>query len=330
MFAEATTEKELLDLLAMAGARDVPVFVLGGGSNVVVADQGFPGLVIHMAMTGIRVQDDGARVQLHAAAGEQLDAIVARAVAEHWAGLECLSGIPGLVGATPIQNVGAYGQEVSETVVAVRAYDRQSGQFVLLSRDDCRFAYRSSVFRGASRFVVTAVQLSLDRSDASRPVRYAELARALGVRTGATAPLALVRDTVLGLRRSKGMVCDPADPESFSAGSFFVNPVLTEAQRDALEGRLRSQGQLAADDAMPGFAAGDGAWKVPAAWLIEHAGFSKGTSRGGVGVSKRHALALVNRGGTTDALLAFEAEIRAAVRERFGVELQREPVVVGG
>jgi UDP-N-acetylmuramate dehydrogenase len=327
-FADASSEDDLVELIEGARKSGDPVFILGGGSNVVVADAGFAGMVIHMASRGIEVRADADRVLVDVAAGEPLDGLVERAVAEGWSGLECLSGIPGLVGATPIQNVGAYGQEVADTIVDVRAFDRAARRFVHLAPSDCRFGYRTSVFRGNARYVVTRVRFGLARSDGSRPVRYAELARALGIDPGAIAPLSRVRDAVIELRRAKGMVWDPGDPETVSAGSFFVNPVLSPAERDELEARLRDEGVLADGATMPGFASAGG-WKVPAAWLIERAGFPRGSTRGRVGVSARHALALVNRGGTTRELLELEAEIRAVVFRRFGVRLEREPILVG-
>jgi len=327
-FADASSEDDLVELIEGARKSGDPVFILGGGSNVVVADAGFAGMVIHMASRGIEVRADADRVLVDVAAGEPLDGLVERAVAEGWSGLECLSGIPGLVGATPIQNVGAYGQEVADTIVDVRAFDRTARRFVHLAPSDCRFGYRTSVFRGNARYVVTRVRFGLARSDGSRPVRYAELARALGIDPGAIAPLSRVRDAVIELRRAKGMVWDPGDPETVSAGSFFVNPVLSPAERDELEARLRDEGVLADGATMPGFASAGG-WKVPAAWLIERAGFPRGSTRGRVGVSARHALALVNRGGTTRELLELEAEIRAVVFRRFGVRLEREPILVG-
>lgn len=326
LFAETASEAEMVELLADTRAD---VFVLGGGSNVVVADDGFPGLVVRIAMRGVDVVVREGRVQLDVAAGEAFDEVVARAVSEGWSGLECLSGIPGLVGATPIQNVGAYGQEVADTIVSVRAWDRQLGAFVELDSEACRFGYRSSVFRGSQRYIVTRVRFSLRKAAQSAPIRYAELGRALSVPEGGSAPLARVRDVVIALRRTKGMVCDPQDPESVSAGSFFVNPVVSSTTRDELEQVWRARGDLREADAFPGFASGGSSWKIPAAWLIERAGFPKGTSRGAVGVSARHALALVNRGGSTNQLLALEEEIRAAVQARFGLVLQREPILVG-
>jgi UDP-N-acetylmuramate dehydrogenase len=273
------------------------------------------------------------RVLLTASAGESWDDLVASAVAEGLAGVECLSGIPGLVGAVPMQNVGAYGQDVSETIVKVRAWDRVLGRIVVLSRDECEFAYRSSAFRNKDRHVILDVTFALRRTTSSRPVRYAELARALEIEEGESAPLATVRSTVIELRRSKGMVLDRSDPDTTSAGSFFTNPILTPEALAMLRARTEAQG------ALPVFPEPDGRSKVSAAWLIERAGFEKGrvargseaSERGGrVAISSKHALALTNRGGATTAeLVAFAREIRDGVRGRFGVTLENEPVFVG-
>jgi UDP-N-acetylmuramate dehydrogenase len=318
---EVETEAEVAEALERAGRAGRAVFVLGGGSNVVVADEGFPGLVVRMASRGVEVRREESRVAVDVAAGEDWDALVARAVDEGWGGIEAMSGIPGLVGATPIQNVGAYGQEVAETITSVRVYDREARAFAELPNEACGFAYRASRFKGGARFVVTRVRFSFGLAREGT-VRYAELARALGVGEGASAPARAIRDTVVALRRSKGMVLDPEDPESVSAGSFFVNPVLSASELAALEAR--------AGVAVPRFSAEGGRWKVPAAWLVEHAGFPKGYSVGRVGVSRKHSLALVHRGGGTARELALLASrIEAGVLARFGVRLAREPVMVG-
>jgi UDP-N-acetylmuramate dehydrogenase len=294
--------------------------VLGGGSNLVVSDDGFDGTVVRIASSGRTTNADGDVVRLEAAAGESWDDLVTWCVGEQLAGLECLAGIPGLVGATPIQNVGAYGQDVSETVVAVRAYDRTADEVRTL--DDCGFAYRSSRFKAeAPRWVVLSVTYRLQRTTESRPVRYAELARALGVDVGQAAPLGQVRDAVLALRRRKGMVLDPNDVDTRSAGSFFTNPLLDPAQLDALRARGVEP---------PSYPESDGRVKVPAAWLIEQAGFAKGDFDGPVGISSKHALALVNRGDAHTAdLVRVARAIRDRVRDLFGVELVPEPVLVG-
>jgi UDP-N-acetylmuramate dehydrogenase len=315
-------EAHVVDAVHDADARGEPMFVLGEGSNVVVADAGFPGLVARMAIRGVDLHRDRGLAFVDVAAGENWDAFVARAVDEGWRGVECLSGIPGLVGATPIQNVGAYGQEVSETIASVRVFDRVTGAFADMDRSACGFGYRASVFKRSDRWIVTLVRFVFEVGPDSAPVRYSELARALSVREGERAPSRLVRDTIVSLRRAKGMVLDPADPDSVSAGSFFVNPVVDGVTLADVEAR--------AGEVPPRFAAGEGRYKLAAAWLVERAGFPKGWGDGRVGVSRKHALALVNRGGATAReLLAAARTIRDGVRARFGVVLEPEPVLVG-
>ena len=309
-----STQDELIE----AVRSDEPVLVLAGGSNVVVADEGFPGLVARVETRGI--ERDGERLTVEA--GEPWDDLVALTVGEGLAGFECLSGIPGSTGATPIQNVGAYGQEVSATVRSVRVLDRAEGRVEELPPERCGFGYRTSIFKYSDRHLVLAVTFELERSELSEPIRYPELARALDVEVGERAPLAEVREAVLGLRRGKGMVVDPADPDSVSAGSFFTNPFVTEDQLAEVARR--------ADAPPPAFPADDGRVKTSAAWLIERAGFTKGYGDGPVGLSTKHTLALVNRGGgTTAQLVALAREIADEVRRRFGVELRPEPVFVG-
>jgi len=291
------------------------VLVLAGGSNVVVGDLGFPGRVVLLRTRGVEVlEQDQYLATVRVAAGEPWDGFVAQMVAGGYSGVECLSGIPGSSGATPIQNVGAYGQEVAQTIVAVRAYDRAADRVVTMSPDECGFAYRSSVFKHNDRWLVLEVDFRLAVSAESAPIRYAELARQLGVELGDRVPLQQARDTVLKLRAGKGMVLDADDRDTWSVGSFFTNPVLPELPR--------------AD--MPHWPAEDGRVKIPAAWLIEQAGFHKGFTRGGgVAVSSKHTLALTNRGaGTTRALLDLARVIRDGVRDRFGIELHPEPVLI--
>ncbi|WP_327585993.1 UDP-N-acetylmuramate dehydrogenase [Nonomuraea sp. NBC_00507] len=322
-FAEATTAEQLVSLIAEADMSAVPTLVLGGGSNVVVADEGFDGLVIKVATSGVSVSRDGDEVLVTVEAGEDWDPFVARAVAEGWSGIECMSGIPGLVGSTPIQNVGAYGQEVSQTVRCVRAYDRRTRQVVDLEARQCGFSYRDSAFkRDLARYVVLAVTYVLKVSEMSGPVAYKELAGLLRVELGDRVPLAQAREAVLGLRRGKGMVLDPDDPDTRSAGSFFTNPILTAEQ--AAELATLAPGH-------PRWEMPDGSLKVPAAWLIEQAGFPKGYERGPVRISTKHTLALTNPTGaaTTAELLALACEVRDGVREKFGVTLVNEPVLVG-
>jgi UDP-N-acetylmuramate dehydrogenase len=316
---EARTDAELCGAVGAATAASTPLLVLAGGSNVVIGDAGFAGTVVHVATRGI-VREGAV---LHVAAGEPWDALVARCVADGLAGLECLAGIPGSVGATPIQNVGAYGQEVRETIVGVRALARATGAVHDLRPADCGFGYRTSAFkREPGRWLVLRVSFALEASAVSRPIRYAELARTLGVAIGETAPLAAVREAVLGLRRAKGMVLDPDDPDTRSAGSFFTNPILDADAFAALVER--------AGTAPPAFPEPDGRTKTSAAWLIERAGFTRGYGDpAGIAISTKHVLALTNRGaGTTAALIALAREIADGVQAAFGVALVPEPVFV--
>ncbi len=326
-FVEATSAEEVEEALAWAADVALPIFVLGGGSNLLIADGGFPGLVLHVALRGVEEETAGGDVMLRAAAGEPWDPLVERAVAAGRGGFECLSGIPGSVGATPIQNVGAYGQEVAETVVEVEALSRSAGVRRRFSAEECGFAYRDSAFKREERdrWVILAVTFRL-RNGGPPALRYPELARHLEAE-GSDADLARVRQAVLALRRRKGMVLDPEDADTRSDGSFFMNPVVGAAALDGVLGRVAARGL--APEAVPRFPAGD-ATKLSAAWLIEQAGFRKGHRRGGVGISSKHALALVNRGGGT-ALEAVELvrEIRRRVEDAFGVLLVPEPTFIG-
>ncbi|WGL53062.1 UDP-N-acetylmuramate dehydrogenase [Nocardioides sp. BP30] len=323
----ATTETELIEAVSAADAAGERVLVLGGGSNVVVADAGFPGTVVAVATRGIHSDAEpspqggsdptcgGAMVTV--AAGEPWDEVVATAVEREWIGVEALSGIPGSTGATPIQNVGAYGQDVSQTIAQVRVWDRVLRGVRTFAAAECGFGYRHSRFKtDPTRHVVLSVTFQLRIGTLSAPIAYAELARALGVEVGARAPLGEVRAAVLGLRRAKGMVLDAADHDTWSAGSFFTNPVVP-ADR--------------IPDGAPAWPQGDGTVKTSAAWLIEHAGYGKGyPGHGPVSLSTKHTLALTNRGGATTAdLLSLAREIRAGVAARFGIELVNEPVTVG-
>ncbi len=318
-----TTPAELVEAVAAADAAGQPLLVLAGGSNVVVGDEGFPGTVVLVRTRGVATLRDGTgATRLTVQAGEPWDDLVARCVADGLSGLECLSGIPGSTGATPIQNVGAYGQEVADTIVAVRAYDRAERRVVELSRSDCRFSYRQSRLKHTDRFVVLDVTFGLTPEGLSRALRYAELAAAVGEDIGGRVPLAQVRQAVLELRRRKGMVIDPGDADTTSAGSFFTNPVVTTGEFDRL---VRKAGAVPPHWPQPGSLV-----KLSAAWLIEQAGFSKGFGRGRVAISSKHSLALTNRGDATAAeLIALAGEIRARVREAFGVDLVNEPVLVG-
>lgn len=326
---------EIVEVARDAGRRREPLFVLGGGSNVVVSDAGFGGTVLLVASRGLEVTRAGDRARLVAEAGEPWDDLVGRAVDEGLAGIECLAGIPGKVGATPMQNVGAYGQDVAQVITRVEVLDRAEGEVRWIDRELCEFGYRTSALKharlpsGELRYVVLRVELELARSGEGAPIAYAELASALGVPAGGRAPLRAVRDTVVRLRRGKGMVLDPADPESVSAGSFFTNPILAPAELAALEARVRER--LGPDAKAPTFRDPAGT-KVAAAWLIERAGFAKGfCPTGGAAISKKHALALVRReGGTAAELLALARRIEEGVAATFGVRLEREPIVVGG
>ena len=328
-WVRATTEAELVSAVADADAAGTPVLVLAGGSNLVVADSGFDGRVVQVATAGVAADVDdsgdpscsGATVTV--AAGESWDELVATAVERRWVGVEALSGIPGSVGATPIQNVGAYGQDVSQTIARVRVWDRVLRGVRTFAASECHFGYRSSRFKAdPGRHVVLDVTFQLRMGTLGAPVAYAELARALGVAEGTRAPLADVREAVLGLRRGKGMVLDDGDHDTWSAGSFFTNPFLTPEQAAALP------------DGAPRWEQRDGTWKSSAAWLIEHAGFGKGYTSPAAGdrvrLSTKHTLALTNRGdATTEELLTLAREVRDGVRDRFGVTLVNEPVTVG-
>jgi UDP-N-acetylmuramate dehydrogenase len=325
---EAETDAELIDAVGAADAAGEPLLVLAGGSNLVISDDGFDGTVVRVASRGMSVRTEGEHAELDVEAGETWDQVVASCVAEQLAGVECLSGIPGSTGATPIQNVGAYGQEVSQTIASVRTYDRQAGAVVDLAPAECGFAYRASALRHADRHVVLGVRFVLERSADARPVRYAELARALAVAPGDRPPSSAVREAVLALRRAKGMVIDPDDPDSISAGSFFVNPILPAERFGELE--QRSSQRLGEGVRPPAWPEGDGQIKTSAAWLIEHAGFHRGYGNGRVGISHKHTLAIVNRGGASaNELIALARELRDGVQASFGVTLRPEPTLIG-
>ncbi len=319
---EPQTEADLIDAVRTADDAGQPLLVLGGGSNVVVADAGFDGTVVHTGgLRGIRADDvaacSGAFISV--AAGEPWDAFVATTIGSGQVGVEALSGIPGLVGATPIQNVGAYGQEVAQTIARVRVYDRQERRVVTRSAVECHFGYRTSVFKAfPDRFVVLTVSFQFRLGTLSAPIRYTELARALDIAPGDRAPMAEVREAVLALRRSKGMVVDPDDRDTWSAGSFFTNPVVDGALADGLPAEA------------PRYPQPDGRVKTSAAWLIEHAGFSRGFGAGLARLSTKHTLAITNRGGATATdVMALAREIRDGVEHAYGVRLVPEPVLVG-
>jgi UDP-N-acetylmuramate dehydrogenase len=325
---EARDERTAIDALLACAERGQRAVVLGGGSNVIVADRGVPGTVIALETRGISTSDVGDGVEITAQAGETWDDFVAAMTEKGLAGVECLSGIPGKVGATPIQNVGAYGQEVSDTIVRVRTFDRALGTITTLVPSDCKFRYRDSSFKSEwpGRHVVLAVTFRLRRGPPSVP-GYKELTDALALRV-APPTVSEVRSTVITLRRKKGMVLDPADPDTRSAGSFFTNPLLSPAALDDLARRVAEKG--IDRSAIPTFAGDEGRTKVSAAWLIERAGFRKGHARGKAAISTKHALAITNRGGATaDEIVALARDIRDGVRKELGVKLEPEPVFLG-
>lgn len=322
----ATTDAEVIAAVRDADDTGTPLLLIGGGSNLVIGDKGFDGTALRIATRGVELR--GTTLEL--AAGEVWTDAVARAVEAGLAGIECLAGIPGSAGATPIQNVGAYGQEVSSVITEVIAYDRRAGRTVTLTNEECAFSYRHSRFKAdPERYVVLRVRFELEDADGlSAPVKYAEAARALGVEPGERVPLAAARETVLKLRAGKGMVLDAEDHDTWSAGSFFTNPILTDEQYAAFRARVRER--LGDGFEPPAYPAGEGHTKTSAAWLIDKAGFTKGYGTGPARISTKHTLALTNRGeATTEDLLALAREVVAGVRGAFGITLVNEPVTVG-
>ncbi|MEV7062171.1 UDP-N-acetylmuramate dehydrogenase [Streptomyces collinus] len=322
----ATTDDEVIAAVREADEAGTPLLLIGGGSNLVIGDKGFEGTALVIATKGFSL--DGTSLEL--AAGETWTDAVARTVEAGLAGIECLAGIPGSAGATPIQNVGAYGQEVSSTITEVVAYDRRTGETVTLANEDCAFSYRHSRFKSdPERYVVLRVRFSLEDAEGlSAPLRYAETARALGVEPGDRVPLTRARETVLKLRAGKGMVLDPEDHDTWSAGSFFTNPILTDT--DFAQFRARVRERLGDGVEPPAYPAGEGHTKTSAAWLIDKSGFTKGYGDGPARISTKHTLALTNRGSaTTEDLLALAREVVAGVHEAFGITLVNEPVTVG-
>jgi len=319
-FVRAESENDVFDAIAFARKRNLKVFVLGGGSNVLISDRGFDGLVVQVTVTGIfrRENDIGAKVAITAGAGEDWDQFVAYCVENDLAGVECLSGIPGFVGGTPVQNVGAYGQEVSETITAVRCFDREAGDFIDLTNEGCGFTYRRSIFNSTlrERYVVLSVTYELTRGGSAK-VEYNDL---LQYFAGRWPTLAETREAVLHIRRQKSMLIDPVDPNSRSAGSFFKNPVVMWSKYDEIARSYQN---------VPHFEFGTMV-KIPAAWLIEKAGFEKGSRLGRVGLSTRHTLALVNLGGATaQEMIVLRDRIQIAVLAEFGIALEQEPVLLG-
>lgn len=361
-FASAANEDQVREAVAWARQRKLPLFILGGGSNLVVADSGFPGLVLQIGLEGITEtaeptvapKECGARTQprtavphksrqvqnqqhlesserraakrlFQAAAGENWDMFVAKTVAENCGGIECLSGIPGSVGGTPVQNVGAYGQEVAETITRVRVLDLELDEIRELSNAECGFSYRTSIFdsSAAGRYIVLQVEFALTPN--ARPhLEYADLKKYFAEKS-VNPSLAEVREAVRAIRRSKAMLLVEGDPDCQSAGSFFKNPIVTEPQYEAISARPAARGKT-----VPRFTAANGQLKISAAWLVENAGFTKGLTHGRVGISSKHALAIVNRGGASAAeVVAFKHEIQSRVEDSFGVRLQAEPVFLG-
>lgn len=340
-YVRATTEQEIISALKSADEAGDKVLVVGGGSNLLIADEGFDGTVLHIASQGI--EDIGnyscGGANLRVQAGHSWDAFVAYAVENELSGLEALSGIPGTVGATPVQNVGAYGAEVAQVISSVRTWDRQTGGYKTFANADLNFAYRDSILKqttvdGSPRYVVLTVDFQLPHGSQSAPIRYAELARQLGVEAGERADSRLVRETVLRLRAGKGMVLDASDRDTYSTGSFFTNPIVDEAVAAALpEDAPRFPATTATGQPLPGKV------KLSAAWLIQHAGFDKGfglegdaldIAGGRASLSTKHTLAITNRGGASTAdVAAIARAVRAGVEEAFGVRLVPEPVTVG-
>ncbi|MGO9515586.1 MAG: UDP-N-acetylmuramate dehydrogenase [Candidatus Korobacteraceae bacterium] len=325
-FVEARSEAEIFETVEFAHSRQLPLFVLGGGSNLVVADAGFEGVVLKVGITGLSRSTPSQRIVIFTAgAGMDWDELVAQAVEANCAGLECLSGIPGTVGGTPMQNVGAYGQEVSETIREVRALDVRSMRTETLSNADCRFQYRSSIFNTTERdrYVILRVTFAL-REGARPSISYPDLQKFFAGHASEPA-MAEVRAAVREIRHRKAMLIVPGDDDARSAGSFFKNPVVPESFYEEISTRLTSRGLQ-----LPGYPAADGFRKIPAAWLVEHAGFAKGYTKGAAGISRKHALAIINCGGATAAeILALKDEIQSRVMDMFGIHLVPEPAFVG-
>jgi UDP-N-acetylmuramate dehydrogenase len=324
-FTEATNERDIRDSIDFVQTKRIPLFVLGGGSNLVVADTGFSGLVMKVGLRGIEESAGQGKRLFQAGAGEDWDTFVAHAVAENCAGLECLSGIPGSVGATPVQNVGAYGQEVADTIVNLHALDLTDGAIRELTPEQCGFAYRTSVFNTAERgrFIILGVRFALEQNGAPK-IQYRDLQNHFADQKNIPT-LAEVRTAVREIRHSKAMLIVEGDEDCRSAGSFFKNPIVTAVKFGDIQAIA-----IGREVKLPSFPAGEGHVKIPAAWLVEQSGFVKGYTRGPVGISRRHALALVNQGGAkADDIIALKNDIQRAVADQFGIELIPEPVFVG-
>jgi UDP-N-acetylmuramate dehydrogenase len=327
-FVEAHSEHEVSEAVAYALARKLPLFVLGGGSNLVVSDDGWPGLALKVSLAGVEFEGDLQKMLFHAGAGENWDSLVALAVSKNCGGIECLSGIPGTVGGTPVQNVGAYGQEVSESITRVRALEIATGQVLDLSNGDCGFSYRSSIFNSTRRdqYIVLEVSYRLHRNGGPR-TEYADVKKFFAAANIEKPTLQQVRDAVRSIRQSKAMLLAEGDEDCRSAGSFFKNPLVGEAEADRIEALAQRR---VPDKTLPRYPAADGKVKLAAAWLVEQSGFPKGYSLGPVGISRKHSLAIVNRGGAkAKDVLALKDAIQKKVFDLWGVSLQPEPVFVG-
>jgi UDP-N-acetylmuramate dehydrogenase len=327
-FVEAHSEHEVSEAVAYAFARKLPLFVLGGGSNLLVSDDGWPGLVLKVSLAGVEFEGDLQKMLFHAGAGENWDSLVALAVSKNCGGVECLSGIPGTVGGTPVQNVGAYGQEVSETITRVRALEIATGKVVDLSNSDCGFSYRSSIFNTTRRdqYIVLQVSYRLPRNEGPR-IEYADVKNFFAAANIEKPTLQQVRDAVRSIRQSKAMLLVPGDEDCRSAGSFFKNPLVGEAEAVRIEALAQRR---VPDKTMPRYPAAEGQVKLAAAWLVEQSGFAKGYSLGPAGISRKHTLAIVNRGGATAKdILALKDQIEKKVFDVWGVSLKPEPVMVG-
>ena len=327
-FVDAHSEHEVSEAVAFALARKLPLFVLGGGSNLLVSDSGWPGLVLKVSLAGVEFEGDLQKMAFHASAGENWDSLVALAISKNCGGIECLSGIPGSVGGTPVQNVGAYGQEVSETITRVRALEIATGAVLELSNADCGFSYRSSIFNGSRRgeFIVLEVSYRLCRNGEPR-LEYADIKNFFAATNLEKPTLQQVRNAVRSIRQSKAMLLVEGDEDCRSAGSFFKNPVVSATEAIRIEAIAQKCAPAAL---LPRYPSADGKVKIAAAWLVEKAGFHKGYTLGPVGISRKHSLAIVNRGGATAKdILALKDEIEKKVFDTWGVRLQPEPVFVG-
>jgi UDP-N-acetylmuramate dehydrogenase len=327
-FVEAHSEHEVSEAVAYALARKLPLFVLGGGSNLVVSDDGWPGLVLRVSLAGVEFEGDRQKMLFHASAGENWDNLVALAVSKNCGGIECLSGIPGAVGGTPVQNVGAYGQEVSEAITRVRTLEIATGAVLDLSNADCGFSYRSSIFNGTRRgeFIVLEVSYRLCRNGGPR-IEYADVKNFFAATNLENPTLQQVRDAVRSIRQSKAMLLVEGDQDCRSAGSFFKNPIVSAAEADRIQALAEKR---VPGKSLPRYPAANGQVKLAAAWLVEQSGFAKGYSLGPVGISHKHTLAIVNRGGATAKdILALKDEIEKKVFDAWGIRLHPEPVFVG-